>query len=58
MADDLTRVGLTIGDPAGVGPEIVLNVMRDAAVAAKCQLVVFGDRSVLERCAAVTNQPL
>lgn len=47
-----------MGDPAGVGPEIVLNVLADDAIAQKCQLVVFGDQSVLERCARVTRQAL
>lgn len=47
-----------MGDPAGVGPEIVLNVLADVAIAQKCQLVIFGDQSVLQRCARVTEQPL
>ena len=54
----LTRLGLTIGDPAGVGPEIVLNVLTDEAIAQKCQLIVFGDYAVLTRCAQVTGQQL
>ncbi len=54
----LTRLGVTMGDPAGVGPEIVLNVLADETLASQCQLVVFGDRSVLSRCARVTGQRL
>lgn len=47
-----------MGDPAGVGPEIVLNVLADETLAQQCQLVVFGDASVLRRCAHHLNQPL
>lgn len=52
----MIRIGLTMGDPAGVGPEIVLNVLNDADIARRCQLVVFGDASVLQRCAEATRQ--
>lgn len=52
------RLGLTMGDPAGVGPEIVLDVLNDAAIVGECQLVVFGDLSVLQRCASEIGVPL
>lgn len=47
-----------MGDPAGVGPEIILNVLADETIAQQCQLVVFGDQSVLERCARLLGYPL
>lgn len=56
MDAGLIRIGLTMGDPAGIGPEIVLRVLNDQAVTSKCHLVVFGDAAVLRRCALVTNQ--
>lgn len=56
MEAALIRIGLTMGDPAGVGPEIVLRVINDAAVTGRCALVVFGDAGILERCAKATNQ--
>ncbi|MGN6544005.1 MAG: 4-hydroxythreonine-4-phosphate dehydrogenase PdxA [Aureliella sp.] len=56
MEASLPRIGLTMGDPAGVGPEIVLSVLGDRAVTGHCHLIVFGDAAVLERCAAVTGQ--
>ena len=52
----MIRIGLTMGDPAGVGPEIVLRVINDRAITDRCQLIVFGDASVLGRCADVTGQ--
>lgn len=56
MEASLPRIGLTMGDPAGVGPEIVLRVLGDPAVTDRCHLIVFGDADVLRRCAAVTGQ--
>ncbi len=35
-----------------------MNVLNDQHIGQKCQLVVFGDRSVLERCAQVTAHEL
>lgn len=40
-----------MGDPAGVGPEIVLRALLDPQLAEECQLFVFGDLSVLEAVA-------
>lgn len=42
-------LGLTMGDPAGIGPEICLRALRDEAVLARCVPVLFGDASVLRR---------
>lgn len=56
MEASLPRIGLTMGDPAGIGPEIVLRVLGDFAVTDRCDLIVFGDADVLKRCAVVTGQ--
>ena len=42
-------VAVTMGDPAGVGPEVVLKALADPAVARACRTVVFGDLGVLQR---------
>lgn len=44
-------VAITMGDPAGVGPEICLRALNSPEVAAHCVPVVFGDAEVLRRCA-------
>jgi 4-phospho-D-threonate 3-dehydrogenase / 4-phospho-D-erythronate 3-dehydrogenase len=36
------RIALTVGDPAGIGPEIVAKAMADARVRAACDAVVYG----------------
>lgn len=42
------KLGITLGDPAGVGPEIVLKAYRDGDLKWPC--VVIGDLVVLEAC--------
>ncbi len=41
-------VALTLGDPAGIGPEIVARVVRKKSVAESLRLLVVGDSFVLE----------
>jgi 4-hydroxythreonine-4-phosphate dehydrogenase len=38
----LPRIALTVGDPAGVGPELVERAVRDRSVLAACEPVVYG----------------
>ena len=42
-------IAITMGDPAGVGPELSLRVLAERAVLKKCTPVVFGDAEVLRR---------
>jgi 4-hydroxythreonine-4-phosphate dehydrogenase len=39
-------LALTVGDPAGIGPELVRHALHDAALAARMRLVVVGPRAV------------
>ena len=50
-------VAISMGDPAGIGPEICLRVLREDAVLRKCTPVVFGDIGVLLRVADATRLP-
>lgn len=43
------RIAITLGDPAGIGPEIVAKAIRDASVLACCNPVVVGDPAVFAR---------
>lgn len=49
-------LALTPGDPAGIGPEIVLRAAADPALAPLCRLVVVGNRETLERAARVLEK--
>lgn len=39
------RIALTVGDPAGIGPEIVAKAAADPGVLAVCEPVIFGARA-------------
>jgi len=54
---DKPILGLTPGDPAGIGPEICLRALRDPAVLKYAVPVLFGDAAVLERVARATGIP-
>jgi len=51
-------IGITMGDPAGVGPEIIARALVKRNVLSLCHPVVFGDPSLLSRAAAVVGSPL
>ena len=51
-------LAITMGDPAGVGPEICLRALASSEVAAHCVPAVFGDAEVLRRCAAQLGENL
>ena len=48
-------IAITMGDPAGVGPEICLRLLADESVRAYATPVVFGDARLLSRCARQTG---
>ena len=45
------KIAVTMGDPAGVGPEICLDLLQSKQVADLCIPIVFGDARVLNQCA-------
>lgn len=46
-----TRIGITLGDPAGIGPEIVAAALHAAPSEWRDRIIVYGDRRPLERAA-------
>ena len=44
VPDYLPKIALTVGDPAGIGPEIVAKAAADASVRAVCEPIVFARR--------------
>ena len=47
-----------MGDPAGVGPEVCLDLLQDPEISELCTPIIFGDFSVLQTCAKQTSKPL
>ena len=45
----VTKVGITLGDPAGIGPEIVAAALATASREWRSRITVYGDREPLER---------
>ncbi|MEM0895668.1 MAG: 4-hydroxythreonine-4-phosphate dehydrogenase PdxA [Verrucomicrobiota bacterium] len=53
-----SKIAVTMGDPAGVGPEICLDLLADRSIAENATPIVFGNRSVLAHCAEVTGKAM
>jgi 4-hydroxythreonine-4-phosphate dehydrogenase len=45
-------VGITMGDPAGVGPEVILKALEQPKIWRSCLPVIVGDKNVFNREAA------
>jgi 4-hydroxythreonine-4-phosphate dehydrogenase len=52
----LPVIGITMGDPAGVGPEIIVKALSDPTVFKVCRPVVLGDRGALAVCLTGKNE--
>ncbi|MBL9132621.1 MAG: 4-hydroxythreonine-4-phosphate dehydrogenase PdxA [Verrucomicrobiaceae bacterium] len=50
-------IAVTMGDPAGVGPEICLQLLANQEVREFAVPVIFGDARLLSRCARQTGIP-
>lgn len=51
-------IGITMGDAAGIGPEVIVKSLADSAVRKAARFVVIGDREHLERTAERLRIPL
>ncbi|MDQ0339671.1 4-hydroxythreonine-4-phosphate dehydrogenase [Caldalkalibacillus uzonensis] len=51
-------IGITMGDAAGIGPEIIVKALKDVSIYEQCQPVVIGDAKILERANQITNSGL
>ncbi len=51
-------IALTMGDPAGVGPELCLRMLAAPEVLACSTPILFGDFRLIQRVAATTGLPL
>ncbi|MEM7313094.1 MAG: 4-hydroxythreonine-4-phosphate dehydrogenase PdxA [Planctomycetota bacterium] len=47
----LPRIAITMGDPAGVGPEVCLKAVSDPRILESCTPLLFGDLSVFQAVA-------
>jgi 4-phospho-D-threonate 3-dehydrogenase / 4-phospho-D-erythronate 3-dehydrogenase len=51
----LPKIGITMGDPTGIGPEIIVKALSMEEPFQACRPIVFGDREVLSRAIQMQN---
>ena len=54
---DRKIIGITMGDPAGIGPEIAVKALSKPEVYSQCRPVVIGDGNVMEEAVRLTGHP-
>ncbi|MCE9555947.1 MAG: 4-hydroxythreonine-4-phosphate dehydrogenase PdxA [Planctomycetes bacterium] len=55
--DSKPRLAITLGDPAGIGPEVIVAAWRHAALHTEADLLVTGRPEILARAIALLNSP-
>ncbi len=51
-------VAVTMGDPCGIGPEIIVGALALPQIHAACRPLLLGDPMALKRALAITGEPL
>ncbi len=51
-------IAITMGDAAGVGPEIIVKVLRLEEIYCLCRPLVIGESSLMQEAIKLTNSPL
>lgn len=51
----LPIIGITMGDPAGIGPEITVKALANRTFYEKCRPLVVGDASVMENAVKIVG---
>ncbi len=54
----LPTIVLSMGDPSGIGPEIVLQALADPHIAPLAKWILIGDERILAMAAGITGIPL
>lgn len=49
QGDERPRLAVTLGDPAGIGPEVVLKALSDPEVTQNCHITVIGSQALLHQ---------
>lgn len=58
MAVKSTRIGITMGDPAGIGPEIIVATLAEMSDEARSQSAVIGNLDMLRRADSILGTSL
>ena len=52
------RIVITMGDPCGIGPEVIARALSMPEIREICRPLVLGDRGAMERAIAVSGESL
>lgn len=52
------QLAVTLGDPAGIGPEVILKALADPSVTQDCDITVVGSRALLQKIYAQLRETL
>ncbi|MEE3141796.1 MAG: hypothetical protein VX307_04315, partial [Chloroflexota bacterium] len=55
---DKPAIAITMGDPCGIGPEVVVKALADPSVYATCRPLVVGNIYAMQRAVELTGIPL
>jgi 4-hydroxythreonine-4-phosphate dehydrogenase len=58
MNQNLPKIAITMGDPAGIGPEIVARALSHQETYAQCRPLVTGDAAIMQKAVELLQLPL
>jgi 4-hydroxythreonine-4-phosphate dehydrogenase len=56
--ESIPGLAITMGDPGGIGPEVIVKALFRGEIGEYCNPVVFGDAGVMEEAVRVTGLPV
>ncbi len=48
MNAGLPKIGISMGDPSGIGPEIIVKALEDRQVKDSCDPIIIGDKGIID----------
>ncbi len=58
VSDLRPTIAITMGDPCGIGPEVVVKALADPGVHTSCRPLVVGNLFAMQRAVEITGLPL
>jgi 4-hydroxythreonine-4-phosphate dehydrogenase len=54
----MKKIVITMGDPGGVGPEVIIKAIHSSEIREYCSPLIVGDRTVIEKALRLLNIPV
>ena len=58
LENEKPAIAITMGDPCGIGPEVVVKALADPQVYASCRPIVVGNTFAMQQAVKLTGMPL